>query len=97
MFTDYNNLTCETIESASQRLQIWKSLIQDCVVTILYSKWEANVVAYGFSYIIMVHHAHQLSDTALEEDTCELLCLESLFISNNTYCFSLDINEISFF
>ena len=32
----------------------------------------------------------------MEEDTCELLCLDSLFIYDNTDCFSLDIEDISF-
>ena len=44
----------------------------------------------------MAHHTHKLANTTLEEDTCELLCLYSLFISDNTECFYLDIEEISF-
>ena len=44
----------------------------------------------------MVRHSHKLADTIMEEDTCELLCLELLFISDNTYCLSLDIKKISF-
>ena len=44
----------------------------------------------------MVHHAHKLADATMEEDTCELLCLDLLFISDKTDCFSLDIEEISF-
>ena len=44
----------------------------------------------------MAYHTHKLVDTTLEEDIYELLFLDSLFISNNTGCFSLDIDEISF-
>ena len=44
----------------------------------------------------MVYHAHKLADTTLEEDTCELLCLDLLFISDNTDCFSLDTEGVSF-
>ena len=40
-------------------------------------------------------HAHKLAGTIMEEDTCELLCLDSLFISDSTNCFSLAIEEIS--
>ena len=32
----------------------------------------------------------------MEEYTCELLCLDSLFVSDNTDCFYLGIAEISF-
>ena len=32
----------------------------------------------------------------MEEHTCELLCLDSLFISDNTYIFPLDMEEILF-
>ena len=94
MFTDHKNLTYETIESVSQPVQPWKSLIQECGVTLLYIKGEANVVADAFICLPMSHHAHKLADTTLEEDTCELLCLNSLYVSDNIGCFSLDIEEI---
>ena len=44
----------------------------------------------------MAHHTHKLSNTTLEEDTCEILCLFLLLISDNTYCFFPDMEEISF-
>ena len=44
----------------------------------------------------MAYHTHKLSDTTLEEETCEFLCLELLLISYNAYFISLDIEEISF-
>ena len=44
----------------------------------------------------MVHHTHKLTYNTLEEDTCELLCLDLLFIYDNTDCFSLNIEDISF-
>ena len=44
----------------------------------------------------MSHHAHKLVDTNLEEDTCELLCLGSLFIYDNTDWFSPGMEDISF-
>ena len=31
----------------------------------------------------------------MEEDTCELMCMDLLLISDNTDCFSLDIENIS--
>ena len=96
VFTDHNNLTYETIESATQRIQLWKSLIHEFGVTLLYIKVEANVVADDFRRIPMAHHADKLADTTMEEDTCEILYLDSLLISNNTECFYLDIEDISF-
>ena len=65
MFTDHNNLSYETIQSASRCVQIWKSLIQDFGVTLLYIEVEANVVANYFSWIPMVHQAHKLADKTL--------------------------------
>ena len=44
----------------------------------------------------MSQHTHKLADTTMEEDTCELLCLDSLFIYDNTDCLSLDIEDLSF-
>ena len=70
--------------------------MQEFGVTIIYIKQEANVVAYDFSRINMVHHVHKLSDKTLEEGTCALLCLDLLFISYNTNCFYPDIEDISF-
>ena len=96
VFTDHKNLTYETIESASQRVHHWKCLIQEFGVTILYIKGEANLVADDFSLIPMVHYVHKLADSNLEEDTCELLRLDSLFISNNTDYFSHNIEDILF-
>ena len=60
-------------------------------MTILYIKVEANVVSNVFRRLPMVHHTNKLSDTTMEEYTYEFLCLDSLFISDSTYCFSLDI------
>ena len=44
----------------------------------------------------MTHHVYKLEDTTMVEDTCELLFLDSLLISDNTDCFYLEIEEISF-
>ena len=44
----------------------------------------------------MLHHTHKLADTESEEDTYVLLCMDSLLIYDNTDCFSLNIEEISF-
>ena len=96
VFIDHNNLTYETIESASQSLQFRKSLMQKFGMTLLYIKGDSNVVAYAFIYITMIHRTHKLLDTTIEEDTCEILCLGLLLISDNTDCLYLDIEEISF-
>ena len=93
---NHNNITYEKLQSASQCVHLWKILIQEFGVTILYIKGEANLFSGAFIQIPMVHHAHKLSDTALEEDTCELFCLDSLFITDNTEFLSLDIEDISF-
>ena len=66
LFTDHKNITCETIESASQRVQRWKTLKQEFGVTLLYIKVYANIVSGAFSRITMVHHVHKLADTTLE-------------------------------
>ena len=65
-------------------------------MTLLYIKGEDNVVSDDFSRITMAHHARKLADMTLKEYTCELLCVDSLFIYDNTDCLSLDIKEISF-
>ena len=44
----------------------------------------------------MAHHVLKLANTTLEEYICELLCLHLSFISDNTDCFYLDTEEISF-
>ena len=93
--TDHKNLNYETIYSASQCVQLWKILIQESGVTLLYIKVEANVVVDYCIQLTMVHHAHKLVDTPLEEDTCEILCLDQLFVSYNTDCFSPGKEEIS--
>ena len=96
MFWGHQILTYEKIESISQHVQRWKSLMQEFGVTLLYIKVEANVFSNYFRQITMAHHAHKLADTTLEEDNCKIMCPESLYISDNTDCFSLDIEDISF-
>ena len=85
VFTDHKNPTYETIESASKCIQLWKNLMQEFVMILLYIKGETNVVANGFSRIPMENHNHKLADTTLEEDTCEVMCQDLLLISDNKY------------
>ena len=94
VFTDHNNLTYETIESASHCIQPWNSLIKEFGVTLLYIKGEDNVVSDDISWITMAHHARKVADMNLEEYTCELMCVDSLLIYDNIDCLSLDIEEI---
>ena len=68
--------------------------MQDFGVTPLYNKGEVNVVADDFIRIPMVRQSHKLSDTTLEEDTCEIMCLDPLLIYDNTDFLSLDIEDI---
>ena len=93
---EHKDLTYEIIESAYQRVQHRKSLIQEFGVTLSYIKREASIAANAFILIPMVHRTHKLLDTTIEEDTCEILCLGLLLISGNTDCLYLDIEEISF-
>ena len=93
---DHNNLTYETIESNFRHVNRCKSLIQEFGVNIIYIKGEANVVANAFSRLPMAHHTHKLAYTTLEEDTGKIMSLDSFLISDNTDCFSLDIEKISF-
>ena len=65
-------------------------------MTLLYMKGEDNLVADALSWILTAHHYHKLENTTLEEDTCEILCLDSLLISDSADCLSLDIENISF-
>ena len=65
-------------------------------MNLLYIKGETNISENYFSRITMAHHAHKLAEKNLKEDTCELLFLDSLFISDNTYYFPLNIEDISF-
>ena len=77
-------------------MQRCKSLIQEFWVNLLYIKGESNVVAYTFSRLPMAHQVNKLSYINLEEDTCEIVCLDSLFISDDTDCFFLDMEYIYF-
>ena len=65
-------------------------------MTLFYIKGEANLFSDTFIRQTMAHCALKLAETTLEENTCELLCMDPLFISDNTDCFSFDIEEISF-
>ena len=65
-------------------------------MTLLYIKGESNVVTNDFIRLTMVHHYHNLADKTLEEDNFELLCLDLLFISGNTDCFYIYIEDVSF-
>ena len=65
-------------------------------MTLIYIKGEANVGTYVFSRILMVHHTHKLVYIDLEEEICGILCLGSLFVSDNTDYYSLDIEDIPF-
>ena len=96
VFTDHKNITHETIESYCRRVQIWKSILQEFGVNLIYIKGEANVIANDCIRIPMVHHAHKLADTTMEKENCELMCLDLLLFSDNTNYFSLDIEDISF-
>ena len=96
VFTDYNNLTYETIESAYQHLQRWNTPIKEFGVTLLYIKGEYNLFANYFIRLTTAHHANKLENKTLEEDTCKLLCLYLLLIFDNTDCFYIYIEEISF-
>ena len=93
---NHKNTTYETIESSSQRVQLCKRLIQEFGVILIFIKGVDNVVADDYSWLPMVHQAHKLANTTLEEDTCKLLCLDELLILDNTDCFSLDIEKILF-
>ena len=70
--------------------------MQEFGMNILYIKGDTNVVVDDFSRILMAHHTHKSAYTTMEEDTCTLLCLDLLFISDNTDCFSLDKEDILF-
>ena len=96
VFMEHKNPIYETVESDSQCVYFWTSLIQEFGVTLLYIKEKSNVVADYFSRLSMAHHDHKLTDTTMEENTCKLLCLDSLFISGNIECFCLDIEDILF-
>ena len=66
VFTDHNNLTYETIETASQHVHRWNIIMQEFGVTLIYIKVETNIVADYFSRIPMVNHTHKSEDTNLE-------------------------------
>ena len=83
VFTDHNNLTYETIETAYQHVHRWNIIMQEFGVTLIYIKEDANVCADAFILITMVYHVHKLTYTTMEEDRCQLLCLYLLFISDN--------------
>ena len=58
VFTDHKNISYEA-KKIVQCVQIWKSLIHQFGVTLLYIKGEAKVVTYAFIRIPIVHHTHK--------------------------------------
>ena len=66
VFIDRDNLTYETIESASRYVLRWKSPIQEFWVNLIHNKRGDNSVADAFRWPPMVYHAHKISDTTLE-------------------------------
>ena len=62
---DHRKLTCEFLQSASQRVQLQKNLMQEFGVTIIYIKVEVDVVANDFIRIHMAHQTPKLEDTTL--------------------------------
>ena len=44
-------------------------------MTLLYIQGYANEIADTFRRITTAYHTHKLVDTNMEEDTCELLCM----------------------
>jgi hypothetical protein len=49
VFTDHKNLTYEKEQSDSQRLQRWRSLMQEYDLTLKYIEGESNIVADAIS------------------------------------------------
>ena len=96
VFTDHKNLTYETTESASQRVQRWHGTMQEFGIKLNYIKGEANIVADAFSRLPMTHHKSRLPHDILEKDVCELLCLDDIFVTETVDCFPIATEETVF-
>jgi hypothetical protein len=97
VFTDHNNLVIDATNSASQRVQRWRSLIQEFDVTLKFIAGEANVVADAISRLPKEEHAQPLTPDQIENDLCSFLSVSDLYVTETADCFATPANqEINF-
>ena len=97
VYTDHANLTLETTESSSQRLQRWRCLVQEFDVELKYVKGPENVVADAISRLPTEEHAD--GETPLQHmeiAACMLLGVNDLFVTDTFDAFSTSDEEIVF-
>ena len=83
--------------SNSQRVQRWRSLIQEFDVTLHFIAGEANVVADSISRVLPKEEHATDSLTRLHDDLCTLLNVTDLFVTNTADCFATtDVDAITF-
>ena len=96
IFTDHKNLTFEKEQSDSQRLQRWRSLINEFDIELKYIKGEANIVADAISRLPVALHEPAPSPKDLENATCQLLGITDLLVSEANDSFVIDEDDIVF-
>ena len=97
VYTDHANLTFETTESSSQRLQRWRCLVQEFDVELKYVKGPENVVADAISRLPTEEHADGETPLQhLEIAACTLLGVNDLFVTDTCDAFSTSDEEIVF-
>jgi hypothetical protein len=95
VFTDHANLTFETTESSSQRLQRWRCLVQEFDVELKYVKGPDNVVADAISRLPKEDHAVGAASLAFLEDAAsKLLGVNDLFVTDTCDAFSTSDEDI---
>ncbi len=95
VFTDHANLTFETTESSSQRLQRWRCLVQEFDITLKHVAGSANVVADAISRLPKEEHA--TGDSAiLDMAACTLFGVNDLFVTDNADALATDELDITF-
>lgn len=96
VFTDHRNLTFETAQSASQRLQRWRGLIQEFDIELKFIDGDANVVADAISRLPKEEHDSPPSIEALEAELCSLLEVNDLYVTDSSDFFAIDDSEIDY-
>ena len=96
IFTDHKNLTYEKEQSESQRLQRWRSLINEFDVELKFIAGEANIVADAISRLPFEQHDSTIPREQIELATCHLLGVNNLYVTDAADSFAIDADEISF-
>ena len=97
VFTDHKNLTYEKEQSDSQRLQRWRSLMQEYDLTLKYIEGESNIVADAISRLPKEEHSQPISKEIRDLELCTLLGINELYVTDAAEdCFATNVDDIEF-